>query len=75
MRRFTVRVRMLAPIHTMKTLARICYGAAYASIPVSIAAYVQQSQYLGIFIGLWVPTLLISGMLAAERAETGDHEL
>ena len=48
----------------MKNLAKACFFAGYASIPVSIFAYLQESQSLGIFIGLWVPTLLLSGMLA-----------
>lgn len=63
----------------MKTLlSRICFGAGYASIPVSIAAYMGKltsegicmdgtccadTRTLGIFIGLWVPTLLLTGML------------
>jgi hypothetical protein len=35
----------------------------------------QQSQNLGIFIGLWVPTLLLTGMLAVDQAEAEDHQL
>jgi hypothetical protein len=51
----------------MKKLARICYAAAYISVPVSVFCYFQSSQDLGIFIGLWAPTLLLSGMLASVR--------
>ena len=63
----------------MRTLlSRICYLAGYASIPVSVATYMGKlttegvcmdgactadTCTLGIFIGLWVPTLLLTGML------------
>lgn len=59
-------------------LSKICYLAGYASIPVSVATYMGKlttegmcmdgvctadTRSLGIFIGLWVPTLLLTGML------------
>ena len=63
----------------MRTLlSKICYLAGYASIPVSVATYMGKlttegmcmdgmcsadTRSLGIFIGLWVPTLLLTGML------------
>ena len=60
----------------MRTLlSEYCYLAGYASIPVSVAAYLGKlnsqlgldhcadTRCLGIFIGLWVPTLLLTGML------------
>ena len=59
---YTVRKNIM-----MKKLARICYAAAYISVPVSVFCYFQSSQDLGIFIGLWAPTLLLSGMLASVR--------
>lgn len=62
----------------MNLLSKICYLAGYASIPVSVATYMGKlttdgmcmdgtctadTRTLGIFIGLWVPTLLLTGML------------
>ena len=63
----------------MRTLlSKICYLAGYASIPISVGAYMGKitaeglrmdgesfanEHRLGIFIGLWVPTLLLTGML------------
>lgn len=63
----------------MRTLlSEYCYLAGYASIPVSVATYMGKlttegmcmdgtcsadTRTLGIFIGLWVPTLLLTGML------------
>jgi hypothetical protein len=48
----------------MKALTKICYFAGYASIPISVLTYFNQAETAGIFIGLWVPTLLLSGMIA-----------
>lgn len=39
---------------------KVLYGAALASIAVSVYTY-QSNENLGIFIGLWVPTLLLLG--------------
>jgi hypothetical protein len=41
-------------------LAKILYVAALISIPLSIMVYNNNPQ-AGIFIGLWVPTLLLLG--------------
>lgn len=49
------------------SLSKLCYFAGYASIPLSILAFIRESENVGIFIGLWVPTLLLSGMLAEKR--------
>lgn len=43
-----------------KTLSKIFYIAAVASIGISVYTY-QSDANLGIFIGLWVPTLLLLG--------------
>lgn len=50
----------------MKSIAKLCFFAGYASIPLSVLTYFQQDPKAGIFIGLWVPTLLLSGMLAKD---------
>jgi len=50
----------------MKNLTKLCYFAGYASIPLSVLTYFQQDHAAGIFIGLWVPTLLLSGMIAKD---------
>ena len=53
----------------MKNLANACYVAAYASIPASIFTYIQHSENLGIFLGLWAPTLILTGMFADSAEE------
>ena len=53
----------------MKTIANVCYVAAYASIPVSIFTFMQHSETLGIFLGLWAPTLILTGMFADSADE------
>lgn len=40
-------------------LSKVLYVAALISILLSIYVYNTQSETLGTFIGLWVPTLLI----------------
>ena len=50
----------------MKNLTKLCYFSGYASIPLSVLTYFQQDPAIGIFIGLWVPTLLLSGMIAKD---------
>ena len=52
----------------MKNLTKLCYFAGYASIPLSVLTYFQQEPLAGIFIGLWVPTLLLSGMIARDSS-------
>jgi len=47
------------------SLSKLCYFAGYASIPISVLTYFNQAETAGIFIGLWVPTLLLSGMIAS----------
>ena len=42
----------------IKTLEKIFYILAFISILISIWMY-QTNETLGIFIGLWVPTLLL----------------
>ena len=41
-------------------LEKILYILAFISIVISIVTY-QTNETLGIFIGLWVPTLLLVG--------------
>ncbi len=43
-----------------KTLEKFLYILAFISIVISIGVY-QTNENLGIFIGLWVPTLLLLG--------------
>lgn len=44
----------------LKVLSKVLYVAALVSIPLSIMVYTDNPQ-AGIFIGLWVPTLLLLG--------------
>ena len=53
----------------MKALSKICMFAGYASIPISVLTFFNQDQASGIFIGLWVPTLLLSSMIARDTEE------
>jgi hypothetical protein len=56
----------------MKNLTKLCYFAGYASIPISVLTYFNQAETAGIFIGLWVPTLLLSGMIVGSAED--EHE-
>jgi len=56
----------------MKNLTKLCYFAGYASIPLSVLTYFNQAETAGIFIGLWVPTLLLSGMIVGSAED--EHE-
>jgi len=40
-------------------ISRVLYLAALLSIVLSVVVYNYQSETLGTFIGLWVPTLLL----------------
>ena len=52
----------------LKTLEKMLYLLAFVSIIISVWTY-QSNETLGIFIGLWVPTLLLVGPSCPWRSD------
>lgn len=65
---------MIKMLQKLNITSNVAYIAAFLSIPLSIAAWFarrgdnpQEAERLGIFVGLWTPTLMILGRALQEE--------
>ncbi|NOK58186.1 MAG: hypothetical protein GFH25_541210n32 [Chloroflexi bacterium AL-N10] len=68
---------MIKALHQLNVTSDMAYIAAMASIVLSIVAWftrrgdnLDQAERLGIFIGLWAPTLAIFGRALEDQERT-----
>lgn len=68
---------MIKGLHQLNVTSDMAYSAAMASIMLSIVAWftrrednLDQAERLGIFIGLWAPTLAILGRPLEDQKRT-----
>lgn len=54
-----------------KILAKFCFGAAFVSIPLSVATYYMSNIDAAIYTGLWVPCFFHAGWFF-ERRDNND---
>lgn len=60
------RSSLPADLATAKSRARILFlAAAFLSLVASVALFFSGSENVGIFVGLWVPSILALGALLA----------
>ena len=46
-----------------QTIANICYGLGFVSISASVGAYSAWGVDIATYIGLWVPSFILVGLL------------